>query len=129
VAEDPSRFVYAETPRFGDDMSAHGNAFVTQGYNYPAGTPDGGVEGTLPDGSPTFPKKVIGIWTCDGHFVGDGMHTRTGTLGISRQAFQFFGSGLLVTRGPELADAGRPVERSVTEGTETMPMPGRRSSR
>lgn len=36
VAEDLTRFVYAETQRFEDDMPAYGNAFVTQGYIYPA---------------------------------------------------------------------------------------------
>jgi hypothetical protein len=29
-------------------MPAYGNAFITQGYIYPAGTLEGGVEGTLP---------------------------------------------------------------------------------
>jgi hypothetical protein len=117
VAEDLTRFVYAETPRFDDDMPAYGNAFVTQGYIYPAGTLDGGVEGTLPDGSPTFPDKVIGTWTCDGYCVGQGMRTKTGTFVVSRQIFQFFDSGLLITQGPELVDAGQPVERAVTGGT------------
>ena len=64
VAEDLSRFVYAAAPVFDDNMPAYGNAFITQGYVYPAGTLDGGVEGTLKDGSPAFPDKVIGTWTC-----------------------------------------------------------------
>ena len=98
-------------------MPAYGNAFVTQGYIYPAGTLDGGVEGTLADGSPAFPDKVIGAWTCDGYFVGDGMRTRTGTFVISRQVFQFFDSGLLITQGPEVVDPGAPVSRAVTGGT------------
>src|SRR5690606_15669377 len=117
VAEDLTRFVYAESQRFDDDMPAYGNAFVTQGYIYPAGTLDGGVEGTLPDGSPAFPDRVIGAWTCDGYFVGDGIRTTTGTFIISRQVFQFFGEGLLVTQGPEVVDAGVAVERAVTGGT------------
>ena len=61
VAEDLSHFVYAEAPVFEDGMPAYGNAFVTQGYVYPAGTLEGGVEGTLPDGSPAFPEKVVSI--------------------------------------------------------------------
>ncbi|WP_375552207.1 hypothetical protein [Rhodophyticola porphyridii] len=52
VAEDLSRFVYASAPVFDDGMPAYGNAFVTQGYIYPAGTLDGGVEGTLANGDP-----------------------------------------------------------------------------
>ena len=61
VAEDISRFVFAEAPVFDDGMPAYGNPFITQGYVYPAGTLDGGVEGTLADGSAAFPDKVIGI--------------------------------------------------------------------
>jgi hypothetical protein len=60
VAEDLSRFVHDEAPVFDDGMPAFGNAFVTQGYVYPAGTLDGGVEGTTPEGGPAFPDKVIG---------------------------------------------------------------------
>lgn len=44
VAEDLSRFVFSPAPVFDDGMPAYGNAFVTQGYIYPAGTLDGGVE-------------------------------------------------------------------------------------
>lgn len=117
VAEDLSRFVYAEAPRFDDGMPAYGNAFVTQGYIYPAGTLDGGVEGTLADGSPAFPDKVIGTWTCDGYFVGDGMRTTTGTLVVTRQVYEFLDGDLLITQGPELADTGLPVRRAVTGGT------------
>lgn len=117
VAEDLSRFVYAETQRFDDGMPAYGNAFVTQGYIYPAGTLDSGVEGTLADGSPAFPDEVIGTWTCDGYFVGDGMRTETGTVVITRQVYQFDDGGILIAQGPELVDIGVPVERAVTGGT------------
>jgi hypothetical protein len=117
VAEDLTRFVYAETPRFDDDMPAYGNAFITQGYIYPAGTLDGGVEGTLADGSPAFPDKVIGAWTCDGYFVGEGMRTESGTFVVSRQIFQFEDGGLLITQGPERVENGVPVTRAVTGGT------------
>jgi hypothetical protein len=85
VAEDLSRFVHDEAPVFDDGMPAFGNAFVTQGYVYPAGTLDGGVEGTPPEGGPAFPDKVIGTWTCDGYYVGDGFRTETGTVVITRQ--------------------------------------------
>jgi hypothetical protein len=117
VAEDLTRFVCAETERFEDDMPADGNAFVTQGYIYPAGTLDDGVKGTLADGSPTFPDKVIGTWTCDGCFVGEGMRTKSGTFVISRQVFQFADGDLLITQGPELMENGAPVARAVTGGT------------
>lgn len=116
VAEDHTRFVFAPQPVFEDGMPAYGNVFVTQGYIYPAGTLDGGVEGVNPDGSPAFPELVIGTWNCDGVFVGDGMRTETGTLLLSRQTYQFE-DGLLITQGPELVDIGVPVDRAVTGGT------------
>jgi hypothetical protein len=117
VAEDLSRFVYAETPRFDDEMTAYGNAFVTQGYVYPAGTLDGGVEGTLPDGSPAFPDKVIGTWTCDGYYVGDGFRTTRGVIVITRQIIAFENGDLLITQGPELAQPDAAINRAVTGGT------------
>ena len=117
VAEDLSRFVYDEAPRFEDDMPAYGNAFITQGYVYPAGTLDGGVEGTLQDGSPAFPDKVIGTWTCDGYYVGDGFRTTTGTIVVTRQVIVFDDGDLLITQGPELAETDVEVVRAVTGGT------------
>lgn len=66
-------------------MPAYGNAFITQGYIYPAGTLDGRVERTLANGDPAFPDLVIGEWTCDGYFVADGMRTETGAIVITRQ--------------------------------------------
>jgi hypothetical protein len=117
VAEDLSRFVYGEAPVFDDNMPAYGNAFVTQGYVYPAGTLDGGIEGTLPDGSPAFPDKVIGTWTCDGYYVGDGFRTLTGTVVITRQVIVFDDGDILITQGPELAQTDVEIVRAVTGGT------------
>lgn len=117
VAEDLSRFVHAAAPVFDDGMPAYGNAFVTQGYIYPAGTLDGGVEGTLPDGAPAFPDIVIGEWTCDGYFVGDGARTEAGAIVISRQVYRFEGGDLLISHGPELVDVGETITRAVTGGT------------
>ena len=117
VAEDLSRFTYAETHRHDDGMPAYGNVFATQGYIYPAGTLDGGVEGTLKDGSPAFPDKVLGTWTCDGVFVGNGMYTEAGTMLISRQVFEFNDGDIIVTQGSELVDENVPVDRVVVGGT------------
>lgn len=117
VAEDLSRFVYDEAPVFEDNMPAYGNAFVTQGYVYPAGTLSSGIEGTLPDGSPAFPDKVIGTWTCDGYYVGNGFRTETGTVVITRQVIVFDDGDILITQGPELAQTGVEVVRAVTGGT------------
>ncbi|ABD56626.1 hypothetical protein [Jannaschia sp. CCS1] len=117
VAEDLTRFVYAEAPVFEDGMPAYGNAFITQGYIYPAGTLDGGVEGTQPNGDPAFPDLVIGEWTCDGYFVADGMRTETGAMVITRQIYRFDDGDLLISHGVELADPGAAVTRAITGGT------------
>lgn len=117
VAEDLSRFVHAAAPAFDDGSPAYGTPFITQGYIYPAGTLDGGVEGTLPDGGPAFPEKVIGTWTCDGYFVGEGLRTLTGDIVVTRQIYQFANGDVLISQGTELADIGVPVTRAVTGGT------------
>lgn len=116
VAEDHTRFVFAPAPLHTDGMPAYGNPFVTQGYIYEAGTLDFGGEGVNPDGTPAFPEKVIGIWTCDGYYVGDGAHTKTGTMIVSRQVFQFEDGGLIVSQGVELADYDVPMQRVITGG-------------
>lgn len=117
VAEDHTRFVFAPAPVHEDGLPAYGNPFVTQGYIYEAGTLDGGVEGVNPDGSPVFPDKVIGTWTCDGWYVADGMHTTTGVILISRQVFQFNDDDVIVTQGAEYADAGLATPRVIAGGT------------
>lgn len=117
VAEDLTRFVFSPAPVFEDGMPAYGNPFVTQGYIYPAGTLDGGAEGTLANGDPAFPDLVIGEWTCDGFFVGDGMRTETGAIVMSRQIYRFDDGDLLISHGPELIDVGATVTRAVTGGT------------
>ncbi len=116
IAEDMTRFVFAEKPVFDDGLPAYGNTFVTEGYIYPAGTLDGGIEGTLADGSPTFPNLVIGKWICDGVFVADGMHTDRGTLLISRQTYLFNDGDILISHGPEKIDVNQPFERVITGG-------------
>lgn len=117
VAEDHTRFSYAATPVDADGMPMHGNAFVTQGYIYPAGTVTGSTPGVLEDGSPAYPDKVLGTWTCDGWFVGDAMNTKSGTWLISRQVFEFRNGDILVSQGPEKADIGLSYERPITGAT------------
>lgn len=117
VAEDLTRFVFASAPVHGDGMPAFGNGFVTQGYIYPAGTLDGDVEGTNADGSPVWPELVLGTWTCDGYFVGDGGNTTTGNIVITRQVFEFADGSLVITHGPEIADTDKPIIRPITGAT------------
>lgn len=115
VAEDGTRFVFAEQPVHDDGMPAYGNAFVTQGYIYPEGTLDG-TNGVLSDGSPEFPDQVLGTWTCRGWFIGDGAHTTTGAWVVTTQIYGF-ADAILVTDGYELADIDVPGERAITGGT------------
>ncbi len=119
VAEDMSRFVFDQSVAFEDGMPKHGSAFITQGYLYEAGTLNG-TNGVLADGSPEFPEKVIGEWTCRGWFVGEGAHATTGPMVISTQLYNIgpeLGNETFVTEGYELADVGVVIERAITGGT------------
>jgi hypothetical protein len=58
VAEDHTRIFMAAEPVHENGMPAHGNAFVSQGYIYPAGTLADGAVGVLEDGRPAFPDLV-----------------------------------------------------------------------
>jgi len=65
VAENASNFGWAGDPELVDGLPAVRTAFMSQGYIYPEGTltEDNGVN---PDGSPEFPDKVLGQWSCWG---------------------------------------------------------------
>ncbi len=117
VAEDHTRFVFSATPVHENGMPAHGNQFVTQGYIYPAGTLEGNRTGVNADGSPKYPDLVLGTWTCDGAFVGDGGNATSGTWLISRQVYEFNNGDYFVSQGPELADVGKNYARPITGGT------------
>lgn len=117
VAEDHTRIFMAAQPVHENGMPAHGNAFVSQGYIYPEGTLADQTAGVLEDGSPAFPDLVLGTWTCDGYFVGDGGNTTTGVWIISRQTFAFNDGATIVTQGTEIADIGQPNLRPVTGAT------------
>lgn len=120
VAEDGTRFVFADEPVLDNDYPAYGNPFVTQGYIYPAGTLTDS-NGVNADGSPEFPDEVIGEWTCWGYFIGDGANTTEGAWVITTQVFEFDGDvpgeHTIVTVGPETPAGAGPAVRSVTGGT------------
>ena len=119
ISEDMTRFAFDESKTFEDGLPAHGSGFVTVGYVYPAGTLNGS-NGVREDGSPEFPDKVLGEWTCYGWMVGDGMHTMTGPIVATTQIFRLdegYAGATIVTDGFELADINLPVERVVTGGT------------
>jgi hypothetical protein len=124
IAENGLKFVFDETPVHANDgLPAYGGEFVTQGYIYPAGTltcDDNGCNGVNDDGSPEFPDKVIGEWTCWGFHVGDGAHTTTGPLVVTTQLYSLGdapGSKTIVTTGYELADQNQSFLRAIAGGT------------
>ena len=121
IAENGRRFVFDEAPVFDDGMPAYGNPFVTQGYIYPAGTLSAS-NGVNPDGSPEFPDKVIGEWSCEGYFIGDGAHTTEGAWVYTTQLFAFgadpdTGAETIVVTGYEGSEPGELVNGAVTGGT------------
>lgn len=116
VAEDGNRFIFDDLRLFDDGLPGYGSAFVMQGYFYPPGTLNG-TNGVLPDGSPEFPDKVLGQWTCYVWMIGEGAHTTTGQWVISTQVYQFEDGSTLITDGFELVDVDMPVSRAITGGT------------
>lgn len=119
MAENGLAWIYDKNgPVHDDGMPDYGNSFVTEGYLYPAGTiiADNGV---LADGSPEFPDKVIGKWTCRGWNVGRGMHTETGPMAVTTQIFEFYDRDgtIIVTDGYEISDFDVPVLRAIMGGT------------
>jgi len=124
VAENAKRFIFDDTPLFDDGAPAYGNEFVTEGYIYPYGTltvrEDGTVSGVNADGSPEFPDRVIGRWTCRGWHTGDGAKTVTGPWVVTHQLYDFGhcpGRETLTTDGLELVDVNVPVRRAIIGGT------------
>jgi hypothetical protein len=124
VSENAKRFIFDETPLDEDGLPAYANEFITEGYIYPYGTltvnEDGKVSGVNEDGSPEFPEKVIGRWTCRGWHTGEGAKTVTGPWVITHQLYDFDekpGKVTLTTDGVELVDIGVPVERAIIGGT------------
>lgn len=127
VAENMARFAFDDAPVDEEGLPAYGNGFVTQGYIYPFGFLVH-HEGTNADGSPAHPEMVIGIWTCRGHFIGEGAKTTTGPWVVTTQLYDFFetpgydsakasGAHNLVSEGYEIADVGKPVQRAITGAT------------
>ena len=121
VAEDGTRFVFDEAPVFEDGAPAYGNAFLTQGYIYPAGTLSDS-NGVNPDGTPEFPDLVIGEWSCRGYFIADGALTTEGSWVFTTQLFAFgddpdTGAETVVVTGYEGAEVGGLVTGAVTGGT------------
>lgn len=122
VAEDGTRFVFADQPVFNDGLPAAGNGFVTQGYIYEDGTlgpHDGVVIDAAGEAQPEFPNKVIGEWTCWGYFIGEGAHATTDSWVATTQIFEFSDGSTLTSIGTELPQQAGTVDRAITGGTGT----------
>lgn len=117
VAEDHTRIFMAEAPLHENGYPAHGNAFISQGYIYPSGTLEAETVAVLEDGSPAYPDLVLGTWTCDGYFVGEGANATSGVWIISRQVFAFHDGDTIITQGTEIVDTGVGNPRAITGAT------------
>ena len=120
IAEDGKRFIWADKPVFDDGLPAHGATYISQGYIYPDGTLSAEADGVNADGSPEFPDKVLGQWSCYGWYFGDGAHATDGPWVLSTQLYQFgsaWGEATLVSEGYVLANTGGTVSRAITGGT------------
>jgi hypothetical protein len=103
VAENANLFAWSGDPELKDGMPVQRTAFVSQGYIYPDGTLTNG-NGVNPDGSPEFPDKVLGQWSCWGWHVGAGAAD---------------GEATLVSEGYSIDDLAVALERAITGGTGT----------
>jgi hypothetical protein len=118
TAEDHTRYVWAGDPPLTDGLPDHDTPFIAQGYIYPAGTLTG-TDGVLPDGSPEFPDKVLGQWTCYGWWVGAGERSETAPW-VSTHVFNFGGEpgkAMLLTTGYDVDDLVISIDRAVTGGS------------
>jgi hypothetical protein len=118
VAEDASRFVWAGGPALTDGLPADSTPYVTQGYLYPVGTLTNG-NGVLADGSPEFPDKVLGQWSCYGWRLSGGVPDQTAPW-VTTHLFNFgetWGEATLVSEGYSIDDLGIPLDRAIVGGT------------
>jgi len=119
IAENGSRFSFDTEPVHADGLPAYGGEFITQGYLYPYGFLND-HDGVNVDGTPAFPDKVLGRWTCRGWHIGEGAKTKSGPWVVTNQLFDFdktYGKHTIITDGYERADINIPIERAITGGT------------
>lgn len=119
IAEDGTRFVWADQAMFTGRRAAYGAPFLAQGYIYPVGALST-TDGVNADGSPRFPDQVIGEWTCYGWYAGGGVHTTHGPWILATEIYQFgsdWGAVTLVSEGYVATDGGSTVARAITGGT------------
>jgi hypothetical protein len=120
VAENATNYAWAGDPELVDGLPTQRTAFFTQGYIYPEGTLTAS-NGVLADGSPEFPDKVLGQWTCWGWFQGAEAPAGMARW-ITEHLFNFggeFGEATLATEGYSIDAMDVSLERAVVGGTGT----------
>ena len=118
VAEDATRFAWAGEPALADDRPVERTPFVSQGYIYPEDTLTDS-DGVLADGSPEFPDRVLGEWSCYGWYLG-GAASAGRAPWLTTHLFNFggaWGEATLVSDGYSIDDLGVALEREITGGT------------
>jgi hypothetical protein len=118
VAEDGSRFTWSGDLALSDGLPDRDATYITQGYIYPEGTLNGS-NGVLADGSPEFPDKVLGQWSCYGWYVGAGTPGQSPPW-ITSHLFNFgdtYGEATLVSEGYSIDELEIPLERAIIGGT------------
>jgi hypothetical protein len=118
IAENATNYAWAGEPALVDGLPATRTAFFTQGYIYPEGTLTES-NGVLPDGSPEFPDKVLGQWSCWGWYQGTEAPAGMPTW-VTSHLYNFgaaFGEATLVSEGYSIDDFDVPQERAIVGGT------------
>ncbi len=119
MAEDFTRYVFNTDIANEDGFPAHGSPFITTGYLYPEGTLEG-TDGVNDDGSPEFPDKVIGTWSCRGWIYGDITDAEGKPIAITTQVFQLgeeYGNQTIITDGFEFMEPGTVFTRAIVGGS------------
>ena len=119
VAEDGTRLLVTKAVVSENRLAVYGDPYLTWGYLYPAGTLSDGVGGTLQDGRPAFPERVIGAWTRWGYRADrEVAHPREEFVVNIYELFEFdetHGGGTVLLGGVIPAEPGTPMR--VLRGT------------
>lgn len=118
IAEIPSRYMIDESKVDENGVPSYGATFITQGYIYPEGTLNGS-NGVLENGEPEFPEHVLGIWTCEGWVIWNGVLGEGEPGSVTTQMFQFGeveDNNIIMSEGYELIDVDMPITRVITGG-------------
>jgi hypothetical protein len=118
VAENAINYAWAGDPELTDGLPTDRTAFLTQGYIYPEGTLTNG-NGVLADGSPEFPNKVLGQWSCWGWYAGSEAPADLPRW-LTTHLFNFggeWGTATLVSEGYSIDEMEVALERAIVGGT------------